>query len=297
MRVGGPDQSPTPVAPAARPPAIPLDGSSVVEDAWLGRIASADGLFVVDERQRIVAWSSAAQRLLGYSPEEVAGRPCYLVLTGREPDGHPVCKRNCQVTVNARRGRGTASYEVAACSREGAVKYVSISVLVLKGLAKSFRVLHLFHDVNTRPVSERRPAPSIFGARARRTPAAERLTRRGSGLRLFAAGSTTRNRSRARHQRVHRRNHIASISGSWVREQDRAARNARRAHRPADRALPGRYASAARRPPRRPPRTARRPVSTRQPPHAGLHAPLRLAWDGSPAPCLVGARPHSSPRT
>jgi len=213
MRVRGPDQSPTPVGPAARPPAIPLDDSSVVEDAWLGRIASADGLFVVDERQRIVAWSSAAQRLLGYSPEEVMGRPCYQVLTGREPDGHPVCRRNCQVTVNARRGRGTASYEVAACSREGAMKYVNISVLVLKGLAKSFRVLHLFHDVNARPVSGRRPAPHARPESEERAPAAERLTRRElEVLRLFATGSTTEEIGHALGISVFTaRNHIASI--------------------------------------------------------------------------------------
>ena len=213
MHLSGPGQSPTPVAPAAGPPAIPLDGSSVVEDAWFGRIASADGLFVVDERQRIVAWSSSAQRLLGYSPEEVAGRPCYLVLTGREPDGHPVCKRNCQVTVNARRGRGTASYEVAACSREGTVKYVSISVLVLKGLAKAFRVLHVFHDVNAKPMSERRAAPSARRASAGPAPTAERLTRRElEVLRLFAAGSTTEELGQALGISVFTaRNHIASI--------------------------------------------------------------------------------------
>jgi len=75
---------------------------------WLvyrsGRIACADGLFVTDQRQRIVNWSSAAQRVLGYSPEEVVGQPCYRVLMGRELDGHPVCRRECQVTANARRG-------------------------------------------------------------------------------------------------------------------------------------------------------------------------------------------------
>ena len=57
----------------------------------LGRIISSEAIFVTDERQHVRAWSSGAQRMLGYTPAEVVGRPCFEVLTGRRPDGHPVC--------------------------------------------------------------------------------------------------------------------------------------------------------------------------------------------------------------
>lgn len=198
-------------ASAARKTGIVRHDTGAVEDPWFGRIAAADGLFVVDEQQRIVHWSSTAQRILGFSPEEVAGQPCYLALMGREPSGHPVCRESCQVVANARRGRGTASYEVVASSRDGAGRCLSISVLVLGGEKKtSFRVLHLFRDVTDAPL------PRARGVSARTADApvsAERLTRRElEVLRLFAAG--------ARHAEIAEtlrispftaRNHVASI--------------------------------------------------------------------------------------
>lgn len=188
---------------------VPLNDTAVAEVPPLGRVATTDGLFVVDERQRIVSWSSSAQRLLGYTPEEVVGRPCYMVLLGREADGHPVCRRGCQVVVNARRGRGTAVYETAARARDGEVRYLSNSVLVLGGEAsKTFRVLHLFREVGraARPVT-RTETP------VRAATATERLTRRElEALRVFAEGSTTEEVGAALGvSRFTARNHIASI--------------------------------------------------------------------------------------
>src|SRR3972149_9290323 len=127
-------------------PRIPLDDTAIIEDPWLGRIATADGLFVTDEHQRIVAWSSSAPRVLGYSAEEVIGRPCFLVLMGREPGGPPICRRLCRVTANAQRGRGTAAYEVAARTRDGTVKGLSSSGLVLDGADRSLRGLNWLRE-------------------------------------------------------------------------------------------------------------------------------------------------------
>ncbi|HZP97437.1 MAG TPA: LuxR C-terminal-related transcriptional regulator [Candidatus Limnocylindria bacterium] len=182
----------------------------MLEDSWFGRIAAAEGLFVVDERQRIVHWSSAAQRILGFSPEEVTGQPCYLALMGREPTGHPVCRQNCQVIANARRGRGTASYEVIASGRDGIGRCVGISVLVLGGLKKrSFRVLHLFREIGRRPFER----SSDTAPRAETRPPVEHLTRRElQVLRLFAAGSTNAEVAEALHISAYTaRNHVASI--------------------------------------------------------------------------------------
>ncbi len=145
----------------AREPGVPLDDTAIVEDPWLGRIATADGLFVTDEQQRIVAWSSSAQRVLGYSPEEVIGQRCFMVLMGRELGGHPICRRLCPVTANAERGRGTAAYEVAARARDGAVKCPSNSVLVLTVANGTFRVIHLLREVTCHPGLPRRAATSV----------------------------------------------------------------------------------------------------------------------------------------
>ena len=194
-------------------PGVPLDDTAIIEDPWLGRIATADGLFVTDEHQRIVAWSSSAQRVLGYSAEEVIGQRCFLVMMGREPGGHPICRRLCRVTANARRGRGTAAYEVAARARDGAVKCLSNSVLVLDGANGTFRVMHLLREVTCHPGLPRRVATPVPDSADEGLPIAERLTRRElEVLRLLAGGATVDEIAEVLTISVYTaRNHVANV--------------------------------------------------------------------------------------
>jgi PAS domain S-box-containing protein len=155
-----------------------------LEASWLAEVASTEGLFVTDERQRVRAWSAAAQRLLGYSAEDVVGSLCYETLMGRHPEGHPVCSTSCPVTRNARRGRGTASYEVMAVAKDGAPRYLTSSVLVLRGPRGAFRVVHMLHEADERP-----PERPSSVAETGEVETAEALTRRElEVLRLFARG-------------------------------------------------------------------------------------------------------------
>ncbi|MHB8891708.1 MAG: LuxR C-terminal-related transcriptional regulator, partial [Candidatus Limnocylindrales bacterium] len=168
---------------------VPRHDSGSVQDPWVGRLAASDGMFVTDERQRIVAWSSAAQRMLGFSPDEAVGRTCYQVVMGHEPDGHPVCGRNCTVTRNARRGRGTAAYDVVAQARDGSAKCLSNSVLVVEGPDAAFHVIHLLRETaSPAPVLRSRQLAVPKGADEAMV---ESLTRRElEVLRHFAQGST-----------------------------------------------------------------------------------------------------------
>ena len=174
-----------PIAQTA--PGVPRLDTGTVTDPWVGRMAASEGMFVTDDHQRIVAWSSAAQRLLGFSPEEAVGRTCYQVVLGHEPDGHPVCGRNCSVTRNARRLRGTASYEVVAHARDGATKCLANTVLVIEGPSGAFHVVHLLRETPmAAPVARRADlGPPTEG------PLVETLTRRElEVLRLLSQGAT-----------------------------------------------------------------------------------------------------------
>lgn len=165
--------------------ALPSDCSMAIDESWLGKIASAEALFVTDERQRVRAWSATAQSLLGYAPEEVVGQRCYVVLMGREPEGHPVCSTSCPVTRNARRGRGTASYEVMATAKDGTQRYVTNSVLVIEGGRGAFRIVHTMRESCVLPPSR----PAGLPAFEPDETSAESLTRRElEVLRLFARG-------------------------------------------------------------------------------------------------------------
>lgn len=214
---GGAGQAPVPARSTPADTGVPVDDTTVVEDPLLGRLASAEGLFVTDERQRIVAWSSAAQRLVGYTPEEAIGRPCYLVIMGREPEGHPICRRDCQVVRNARRRRGTAAYSIAARGRDGEIKHLENSVLVIDGEKGGFRVLHQLRASSGRDGSlpERAHRPRAGDSRGADAPLVhtEPLTRRElQVLNLVAAGSTTDDIARQLAISVlTARNHIANV--------------------------------------------------------------------------------------
>jgi PAS domain S-box-containing protein len=204
--------APLPQRKRRKPRGVPIHDTSVVNVGQLGRVATADGLFVTDERQRIVTWSSAAQRMLGYSPEEVVGQPCYLVLMGREPDGHPVCGPFCSVTRNARRGRATAAYEVTARDRDGRVKCFSNSVLVLEEENPThFNVIHLLRETATALAGRRAASDAPEDPAAE--PPIEALTRRQlEVLRLFADGLSIEEIAEALTISIYTaRNHIASI--------------------------------------------------------------------------------------
>jgi PAS domain S-box-containing protein len=160
----------------------------VIDEPWLSKIVAADAVLVTDEHQAVRAWSGAAERLLGYREDEVLGLPCYKVMTGgRRPDGHPVCDLSCPVTRNARRGRGTAPYEVTALAKDGTPLYLTSTVLVLEGPRGSFRVVHIIREsCDSPPLRTTHPAEPPSDRRS-----AESLTRRELEiLRLLARGKS-----------------------------------------------------------------------------------------------------------
>jgi PAS domain S-box-containing protein len=183
----GTDREQLPHGLPAAEPSIDDDGTVSLDETWLGRIAATDALFVTDDKQRVRAWSAAAQRLLGYSAAEVVGQLCYDVVMGSRPDGHPVCGTSCPVTRNARRGRGTASYPVTAVARDGSQRYLDNTVLVLERPRGSFRVVHLLRESCETPPAR----PAAKPPQVEAMPLAEPLTRRElEVLRVFARGAT-----------------------------------------------------------------------------------------------------------
>ena len=62
-----------------------LDISAIIESL-------SDGVYVCDRDRRIIYWSKAAERITGWSAEDVVGRPCFdNVLCHVDKDGHRLC--------------------------------------------------------------------------------------------------------------------------------------------------------------------------------------------------------------
>ena len=92
---------------------------------------ASDPALVVDEAQRVIGWNAAAERLLGYSFDDAAGRTCDEVVGAVLADGEPLCQPSCEGAMCFGRCQ---PYSVAACmarTRDGARVAVGISTLVV----------------------------------------------------------------------------------------------------------------------------------------------------------------------
>ena len=156
---------------------------------------AGDGVYAVDERQRIVYWGKTAERLLGHRAEQVIGQQCYDVIAGGDRRGHPFCRSDCPVIQCARKGQPTKNHEIATHTRSGLTRWLSVSIIVLPGRgAKSGLTVHLVHDVSEQRRMEMR-AERVLASVASAAPPADnddmgaRLTKRElEVLRLLASG-------------------------------------------------------------------------------------------------------------
>ena len=41
---------------------------------------TGDGVFAIDDEQRIIFWNQGAEAILGYAPEEVIDKRCFLLI-------------------------------------------------------------------------------------------------------------------------------------------------------------------------------------------------------------------------
>lgn len=164
--------------------------------ALLAAFARAgDGVYAVDSHQRIVHWSKTAERLLGHRATQVLGRQCYDVIAGGDRRGHPFCRQNCPVIECSLKGRASESYEVLTRTASGQARWLSVSIVVLRGRSpKSTLTVHLIRDVTERRRVEAR-AERILAAVASAGPEAGEgieampLTRRElEVLQLLACG-------------------------------------------------------------------------------------------------------------
>ncbi len=83
----------------------------------LDAIQTAEAVFAVDDGQRIVAWSAAAEQLFGRTAEEAMGRLCFEVLGS--PENHADYRPGCRPILEARRGRAIAHPDIHARHVDG----------------------------------------------------------------------------------------------------------------------------------------------------------------------------------
>jgi len=107
---------------------------------------TADGVYALDQMQRIVFWNAAAERILGYRAEEVIGRPCHEVFDGEPRPGCLECHSGCPVMVAAQHHEYVPTYNLLSRTKEGETIMLNVSVIVPSENDGSFLTIHLFRD-------------------------------------------------------------------------------------------------------------------------------------------------------
>ena len=111
---------------------------------------TADGVFAVDEDQRIVHWNVGAEMILGYSSQDVLGRFCYDVINGIDQWSGPVCFLGCPVIDCAKGGRPTPGQDVKVRAKDGTGRWLSMVHTYIDNRQGNDRrlavVVHIFRD-------------------------------------------------------------------------------------------------------------------------------------------------------
>jgi PAS domain S-box-containing protein len=117
---------------------------------------TADGAFVIDENQLVVFWNQAAEELVGYSFDEVVGRPCYEVLAGRDERGRSVCRQNCHVFSLTLAAEGVKNYDTCVSTKNDELRWINVSIFAIPASADDPKplVVHLFRDATQKKQNE-----------------------------------------------------------------------------------------------------------------------------------------------
>lgn len=106
-----------------------------------------DGVYAVDEEQRIVLWNQGAQEILGYTTEEAVGRYCFEMVRGTDEDGRRICGKDCAVQMSARQGRPGCGHNVLVRAKDGTPRWLSLSHIPVAPVGNGLpTVVHVFRD-------------------------------------------------------------------------------------------------------------------------------------------------------
>ena len=107
---------------------------------------AADGVFALDQAQRVVFWNAAAERITGYRADEVLGRPCHEIFGSEQRPGCHQCQAHCPVMQAAQNQEPVPTYNILGRTKAGAAILLNISVIVPLARHESVFTIHLFRD-------------------------------------------------------------------------------------------------------------------------------------------------------
>ena len=124
------------------------------QPGWLKELGNtANGVFAVDQNQRILTWNKAAERLFGRTSAETVGRYCHEVVDGRLRSGKRFCCVNCKVQQCVGRGAIHHAFDLLTATAGGEQFWVNVSITGLETKAGPI-ALHTVRRAEQRDRSE-----------------------------------------------------------------------------------------------------------------------------------------------
>jgi len=109
--------------------------------------STGDGVFAVDDGQRIVLWNRGAEEILEYTAADVIGRNCVEVIRGSDEDGQVVCTLECPTSSLARRGERVCGRNILSKTKSGESRWLSMSHLFVNSNSGHPVLVHIFRNI------------------------------------------------------------------------------------------------------------------------------------------------------
>jgi PAS domain S-box-containing protein len=117
---------------------------------------TTDAAFVADFQGEIRTWNKAAEKLFGYEPSYVIGKPCAEIVGGKISTGVPVCYEYCDILECVRTGKEVSNYDMEIKTSSGAGVWVNVSLLVTFHDRTDRRFfVHFMRDISARKKAEK----------------------------------------------------------------------------------------------------------------------------------------------
>ena len=182
---------------------------------------SPDPAFATDRHNRIIFWNRSAERILGYSADEIVGLSCASALQGCDVYGNRYCSESCPVTQIAVRNETVRHFDLRFRAKDRRTVTVDVSVVNLAVKPPDhFLLLHILRPSEGPETSERAsgepvapPRAALVAIRDSLDVRARKLTpREVEVIGMLAAGHTTPEiASRLHISTLTARNHIQNI--------------------------------------------------------------------------------------
>ena len=109
---------------------------------------TGDGVFAVDQEQRIIFWNQGAEAILGYSAEEVMAQPCFQVIRGMDEWGCVICSQRCPLMGGARPGELACGQNLLTRAKDSSPRWLSMThILPITVNHHPAVIVHVFRDI------------------------------------------------------------------------------------------------------------------------------------------------------